>query len=162
MAPSSTGPAPAAAVATPHHVDLGWSGQIPYGAWVCEVHLPPCRAVPSDGAYGVNHDAAGAGIVLGGNLTLTWTAASPLTQRMAIGLVAIVPGCADCNETHLGKDLDGPSPLVYPIPAGQVVAPGSQLRIWVYSADYHPVGPEYAGTSGQQDFQVEGGIDLAS
>lgn len=159
---ASEAPVPGGSVgiATPAHVDLSWSGRIPYGAWACDATVQECRGLPDGSAYGVNHDAEADGFVQGGNLTLTWTAVTPLTQRMAIGLVAVVPGCADCNETHLGKDLDGTSPLAYPIPAGQVLAPGTVLRIWVYSADYHAAGPDFVGTSGQQDFQVAGGIDL--
>jgi len=165
-APTASAPLACACVATVHHLDLSWSGQIPYGAWACETKAAgTCQAVPpGGGAYGVLHDADGPGqpaSVQGGNLTLTWTSASPLTERMAIGLVGIMPG-EPGNETHFGgPDVVGTSPLVFPIQGGQVLPAGMVLRIWVYSGDYHVAAGEAAGTSGQQDFQVAGAVDLA-
>ena len=55
----------------------------------------------------------------------------------------------------------GTSPLAFSIPAGAAMQEGQTLRMWIISADRHDAGADGAGTSGQQDFVVQGAIELA-
>ena len=42
------------------------------------------------------------GRLRGGDLTLSWTPATPLTQQMSLGAHVANPGCPSCNRTDLG------------------------------------------------------------
>ncbi len=140
---------------------LAWTGSIPYGAWLCDAAVAKdCLAQPAD-AYGTEFRQSDmAGNIVGGNLTLTWVAASPLTTDMSLGMLVDTPGCDTCNRTHLGPDITGPSPLTFAIPAGTVIDEGAGLHVWVYGGPSQGAGPEYVGLSGKQDFSLAGAVSV--
>ncbi|MHB8634484.1 MAG: hypothetical protein ACYDBQ_11070 [Thermoplasmatota archaeon] len=143
------------APAPPRVQILIWTGEIPYGAWACSPQVPRgCQAQPAT-AYGVNFTAPVAGRTRGGNLTLTWTAASALTQTMSLG--AQVDGCT-CNRSLFGADVNGVSPLQLAVPGGVVLSPGTILKVWVYGGPYEAEGATAVGASGDQPFRVDGTV----
>jgi hypothetical protein len=141
---------------------LSWSDDLAVGAWACEGATQACEFVPDENAYGRHHEEDGyAGRLVGGNLTVTWTAATPATQSLSVGALAITPGCEACNSTPLGPDVSGPSPLSFPLPAGFAFEVGQSLQVWVYSSSYQAAGPVAAGASEQQAFTVQGDFLLS-
>lgn len=137
-----------------------WTDTLPAGAWVCEGTTGTCQYYP-EGAYGMHHEEELiAGDLVGGNLTLSWDAASPASAQMSLGAIAITPGCDTCNSTHLASDVSGPSPLAFPLPMGFRFETGQQLQVWVYSSSYEVAGPEAAGASETQGFTVKADLLL--
>jgi len=141
----------------------GWTtdGSTPYGTWVCDgavTHQCPAAAEPADAWGWQNRHDAPAGNVTSGNVTLSWTAASQLTQSLALGVTVDVKGCGDCLRIEFGPDISGPSPLVFPIPVGTALPANAEFHVWVYGGTYQSAGPETVGTSGQQDFSLTGAV----
>ena len=147
--------APASLGAAPVVHTLSWTGQIPDGAWGC-APVAGCHAYPA-AAYGVDDsDDLPAGTVVNGSLTLTWTAATPATATLHLG-VLLANGT---NETHVAPDAGSASPLVFPIPAGTAIASGTRLHLWVYGP-YEEAGPVVAGWSADQAFTLAGSLTVA-
>lgn len=139
---------------------INWTGAIPYGAWAC-TPATGCDVATPD-AYGAQHfEELTNGTLSGGNLTLTWTPESPLTEEMSLGAYLYVPDCDECEEIDLGPDMTGTSPLTMPIAAGFVIPLGMQIHLWAYGGPNQSSSPLYAGTSGAQSFRVDGSLAIA-
>lgn len=83
------------------------------------------------------------------NLTMSWSAASPLMETLRLGITI---GEGEAAEY---KFVDGPSPLVLDA-TGLEVGPDDKLRMWAWLPSLLPVAEAYVTTP--QAFKVEGDI----
>lgn len=133
-------------------------GDVGQGVTVCEFSQdPPCRSVETaqyDGGVLVPIN----GTILGGTVTLTWTAASELHRELGFGVMTMTPGCGECHRETL-NDITGPSPLTIEIPAADfVLQEEEQLHVYAYATTYREVGSVGFEVDGGQPFHVEGNV----
>ena len=90
-----------------------------------------------------------------GDLTLTWTPSSPLTEELVLGVFAY-RSCGDgCYEgTEFFQHVSGPSPLVLAVDA-PLLPEGEALLLYVHQPRLTP-DPVYAFARAEQPFHVEG------
>ena len=157
--PSEAGPAPAPLTVV---VPLTWDGATVAGVWLCDtVAGQGCVFQPSAQAYGVTHDwPLLGGNLTGGNVTLTWTAASQVTRVLTLGVQRLNGSCDECGWAAFAPEVTGASPLTFPVPGGLQTGPDDQVRVWVYVPIYQAAGPEYVGGSVPQDFRVSGALNF--
>lgn len=101
------------------------------------------------------------GIVVAARVTLTWSAASPATTELGMGLMSMGP--AACNCTAMIDQAQGASPLVIDVPQANVSVPeGSVIHLFVYGTIEQSSPDAYAYGETPQDFHAEGFVDLAA
>lgn len=150
----------AAATPVPMEHPVDWDGAVVAGAWLCEgVVFGGCRAAPSDAAFGVDHVVDGLAGNVSGELTLTWTTSSAMTDQLVLDAAVMTPDCADCPFTQVAHTA-GLSPLSVTL-ADVVLPPDAVLRLSVYVDKYVEGGAlATVGGSGDQDFTVTGTLTM--
>lgn len=99
------------------------------------------------------------GTITGGELVLTWDAASPATQELSIGLMWMGGGDA-CPSLDLGM-ATGPSPLTLAIsPSPRELCADELIHLWVSGNTWGGQDPAYYQVDVDQAFHIEGKIVL--
>lgn len=100
-----------------------------------------------------------AGTIIGGKITLTWTAASPATEQLSAGLMLMDGGDA-CESLELGS-ATGPSPLELTVaPASRPICANELVHLWVAGTTWGSQGPAYYQFDVDQEFHAEGSLEL--
>lgn len=102
--------------------DVSWDGDVgthdcinPPGTCIVGSMGPPTDPQSDDAVIFITNTRGAAD--LAGNLTLTWSATSPLTQEIYV-TVRTYSGCPDdCREEDVLDAVTGPSPLLIPLDA---------------------------------------------
>lgn len=131
-------------------------------AYVCAAPVPPCtyRSIVA-GKSDLMIDNV-VGTILGGNLTLEWSAASAATEELAFGVMLMGGEGEACASVSLGL-LKGASPLQIGVdPAERPLCPGEVLHVWASNGIYLGEEPAYVQLDVDQPFHLEGALRLAS
>jgi hypothetical protein len=167
-APSASAAAAPDANATPAtttltRVPLRLDGSLGLGAWACV--FQPVSACP-DPTYAVQpartelRVEGQRGVVAAAHVTLTWTASTPATAQLGMGLMSMGPRA--CNCTVMIGNVVGPSPLTIDAPrAGAPLPAGSVLHLFVYETTEEANDAAYAYAEAPQDVHAEGWADVA-
>ena len=158
--PSSSTPVDSIEVAPrmPVTHTFDWNGSLVAGAWFCDgTATHQCMSQPA-GSFGADLVTEGyAGNLTASQFTLTWTAATALTDDLVLE-VHVFPACEDCEGAFASTQ--GTSPLSVELPIGTSFAPDDEFLVVVYSSKFVAQPGMAAGTSGAQDFHVVGSITL--
>lgn len=140
----------------PAPIDISWDGAM---------ELQVCAPSGPNSCMGFSQALAAKGDTLlveappaawNGSLTLTWTASSPVTETLQLGLTFYKMCGSACWESvgTGGVSVSGTSPLELDV-GGTAPAASEGLWIWVREERLTP-DPVYAIVSPGQDFHVEG------
>lgn len=161
------GRAPAGAMAGPRlpdPIDVDWDGGIP--AAVCApsgVNSCMGASVPMSGGTDDSLFIDVAPAAWTGTLTLTWTASSPATESLQLGLTFYKKCGSSCWES-VGTSVayvSGTSPLVLDVTGAS--APGSAEGLWLSVRETRLTpDPVYAVASAGQAFHVEGRLEAVA
>lgn len=150
--------APEASPAAPRTLPLALDGNVGTGFIACAFPVERCEgmaAAPGSKELYVEDEA---GRVLGGRVELTWTAASPATQSLSLGLMLM--GGEGCDSLDLGTT-KGPSPLAIDVaPVPRDLCQGELVHAWVAGEHWGTQGPTYYQVDVDQEFRLEGWLDL--
>jgi hypothetical protein len=153
----------AAGALLPDPIDVDWVGGIPVEA--CAPSGPnSCMgaSVPMTGTTDDSLFLAAAPAAWSGTLTLTWSATSPATETLQLGLTFYKKCGGSCWES-LGTDgayVSGTSPLVLEV--GGAAAPASAEGLWISVRQVRLTpDPVYAVASLGQEFHAEGRLEPA-
>lgn len=139
---------------------LDLNGTLGLGADACvfgptTTCAPSAYAVPSQRELIVSGQQ---GAVPAAHVTLTWSAATPATDTLGIGLMTM--GARECNCTTMLAQAKGSSPVTLAFANKNVtLAPGAVLHLFVYTIP-QSAGPGYAYADEPQSFRVEGAATL--
>lgn len=151
---NATGPDPVT-------VDVAFDGHTDRDVWVCELAVTSACHVPEieDGETDLFVEGHGGSNLTGGKLTLTWTPASAQTEVLALVVMTMTQGCAECHRAHLAQ-ASGRSPLVLEVPAANfTLEPEEVVHVYVYTYQGVLTPVLYVGAFPvAQPFHVEGSL----
>ncbi|MEA3142991.1 MAG: hypothetical protein QOG31_315 [Thermoplasmata archaeon] len=137
---------------------IDWSGKLGEQAIACAPQPLGCHTFSQDAASS-HTDSLAAGNLTAVRLEMAWTATTPATQTLTLGVM--VMGCPTC-PAPFANEVSGASPIVVDLKDLHVALNGTQvLHLYVYN----PAGnveqdPGYAYATGDQAFTVKGGATL--
>ena len=135
---------------------LSWNGSL--GTAVCAPSGPDACAMPVDPEDQGRLDLLAPGAPTRLAATMAWTAATPLTRDLVLGVYLLSACEGGCQEaTPVGEPVAGPSPLALDV-ALPALSEGQSFALLVGQPRATP-SPVYAMARAEQAFTVEGVVE---